>query len=179
MLGALLGDRGLQFEVVAIGGGSLLLCGLITRPTRDLDLVATVLEGELRSAEPLSPPLASAAREVGDLLGLEPEWLNAGPSDLLRFGLPPGYWGRLTTRRYGGLTLHLAGRFDQICFKLYAAVDLGPRSKHFADLRQLQPTSDELLDAARWARTHDPSEAFRDQLEQALEALGVTDHDLG
>jgi hypothetical protein len=33
------------------------------------------------------------------------------------------------------------------------------------------------MTAARWARTHDPSEAFLDQLEQALEMFGITDHD--
>jgi hypothetical protein len=82
---------------------------------------------------------------------------------------------RVVTPRFGALTVHLAGRFDQICFKLYAAVDLGPRSKHVADLRLLRPSSDELRAAAAWALTHDASEAFRDQLEQALAAIGATD----
>ena len=34
------------------------------------------------------------------------------------------------------------------------------------DLRELAPTPSELLEAARWTRTHDPSAAFRDQLER-------------
>ena len=37
MLGELLADRGHAVELVAIGGGSLLLLGLIERPTKDLD----------------------------------------------------------------------------------------------------------------------------------------------
>ena len=37
-LGAVLEQRGLRFELVAIGGSSLLLLGLISRPTGDLDL---------------------------------------------------------------------------------------------------------------------------------------------
>ena len=39
-VGELLADRGHQIEVVAIGGGGLLLLGLIERSTKDLDLVA-------------------------------------------------------------------------------------------------------------------------------------------
>ena len=47
MLGELIADRGLSFEVHAIGGGSLLLLGLLDRPTEDLDLVAIVRAGAL------------------------------------------------------------------------------------------------------------------------------------
>ena len=176
ILGELLADRGLSFEVHAIGGGSLLLLGLIDRPTVDLDLVAIVRGGAMSAAKPMPPELKEASVEVASLLGLAADWLNPGPADLLRFGLPAGYETRIVTRRFGGLTLHLPGRFDQICFKLYAAVDQGPRSKHTADLRQLKPSRDELLAAARWARTHDPSEVFLDQLEQALDMFGVSDH---
>jgi hypothetical protein len=35
------------------------------------------------------------------------------------------------------------------------------------------PAAEELLEAARWARTHDPSDGFRQQLVEALTALGV------
>lgn len=41
-LGELLRDRGHYYEVVAIGGGSLLLLGQIERTTKDLDLVALI-----------------------------------------------------------------------------------------------------------------------------------------
>ena len=75
------------------------------------------------------------------------------------------------------LVVNLAGRYDQICFKLYAAVDQGPRSKHVQDLRLLGPTEEELLAAARWTVTHDPSEGFRAMLAQALAFLGVEDAD--
>lgn len=90
-------------------------------------------------------------------------------------GLPVGFSGRLETRRYGGLTLHLASRRDQIAFKLYAAVDQGPGSKHVEDLRALAPTPEELVHAARWARTHDPSEGFRSELRAALRHFGIAD----
>jgi hypothetical protein len=66
---------------------------------------------------------------------------------------------------------------DQVHLKLYAAVDQGP-GKHEADLRALEPTRDELLAAARWTLTHDPSSGYRHVLEQALVALGVSDASL-
>jgi hypothetical protein len=88
-------------------------------------------------------------------------------------GLPSGLGSRVTVRRYGALEVHIPSRTDQICFKLYAAVDQGPRSKHFADLRSLEPTSEELRNAAAWAQTHDPSEGFWSRMIQALAALGV------
>lgn len=53
------------------------------------------------------------------------------------------------------------------------------RWKHLADLRALEPTPDELVVAARWARTHDPSEGFLNLLTETLAYLGVEDAGLG
>lgn len=173
-LGQLLASRGYHYEVVAVGGGGLLLLGHIIRPTRDLDLIAVVDSSEFISANPLPPILHEAATDVGLALDLGKDWLNPGPAALFEMGLPDGFKARMQTRTYGnGLTLHLAGRFDQICFKLYAAVDQGPLSKHFADLKSLQPSEAELLEAGKWCRTHDVSDAFAETLQDALLALGV------
>ncbi|MBI4259218.1 MAG: hypothetical protein HY658_01510 [Actinobacteria bacterium] len=176
-LGETLEARGMAFELVVIGGSSLMLLGFITRPTKDLDAVALVEDEKLVPAEPLPPPLAEAIADVGRTFGLDERWLNAGPTDLLRFGLPEGFQGRVETRRYDALTLRIAGRFDQICFKLYATADQGMRSKHAADLRALQPAREELLAASRWSRTHDPSEGYRQELVGVLTALGMEDAD--
>jgi hypothetical protein len=83
----------------------------------------------------------------------------------------------VTVRQYGSLLLHIPSRVDQVCFKLYATVDQGPRSKHFADLARLSPTRDELLFAARWTITHDPSPGFRQELLGALREIGVSASD--
>lgn len=45
--------------------------------------------------------------------------------------------------------------------------------------RALSPTTDELLQAARWTRTHDTSDGFREMLERALRYLGVENAPLG
>lgn len=174
-LGQLLLDRGETFEVVAIGGGGLLLVGLITRPTKDLDLVALLEGDELRSIEKLPPALVEAVEDVARVFNLPLNWVNGGPASLLRFGLPEGFRERLDRRVFGGLGLFLAHRLDQIHFKLYAAADDRPRGKHHIDLEQLKPTREELLAAARWARTHDPSEGFAVMLGGVLRAFSVTD----
>lgn len=122
--------------------------------------------------------LARAVRDVARALDLDEHWLNAGPTDLLRFGLPAGFADRVSVRQYQALTVRLAARVDQVAFKLYAAVDQGPRSKHFSDLKRLAPSEEELVAAARWCRTHDTSEAFREMLLQALATLGVEGADV-
>ncbi len=171
VLGQLLADRGLSYEVAAIGGGSLLLLGLIDRTTKDLDLVALVKNRELFSANLLPLPLIQAAEEVGKALDLGDNWLNSGPASLLEMGLPRGFTERLHIREYKGLTLYLADRFDQICFKLYASVDQGPQSKHFADLLALTPTPDELFQAKNWCLTQDVSADFEKDINQAIENI--------
>ena len=179
-LDQLLQDRGEVHDLVVIGGGALLLLGLIKRPTKDLDAVARV-EGErwLR-AEPFPDGLSRAVVDVAAALDLEDDWLNPGPAGLVDLGLPGGFEGRATARTYGTLTIRLAAVEDLIAFKLYAAADHWPdQSRHLADLRLLGPTPDGLVAAAKWCRTHDPSEGFRDMLlVPVLAELGVEDPDV-
>ncbi|PZR83452.1 MAG: hypothetical protein DLM65_01935 [Candidatus Aeolococcus gillhamiae] len=173
-----LAARTLEYELVAVGGSGLLLLGFISRPTRDLDIIAVVEDGAYVSAAVLPVPLVDAVRDIGEVLGIGPDWLNPGPAALLDFGLPEGFAERAEVRSFGALTLHLASRLDQIYLKLYAVVDQGPRSKHVDDLQALQPSPEELRGAATWARTHDPSPTFREELAAALRLFGVDDADL-
>ena len=178
-LGEQLAARGERVELVVIGGAALLALGLTRRATRDVDVVALLADRTLSRPRPLPPAVIEARERVARDFGLPEDWLNAAPADLLDFGLPDGFVDRLERRDYGpSLTVHFASRFDQIHFKLYAMVDQGA-GKHEADLRALDPTRDELLAAARWTRTHDPSEGFREQLLAAFDYLGVEDVRLG
>ena len=178
-LGERLAARNERFELVVIGGSALLALRLVDRATRDVDLLAIRRGSNLVPADPLPETLLEAVAEIARDFSLPLDWLNAGPSSLLDFGLPSGFESRLERREYGGfLTIWLASRLDQIHFKLYAVTDQGP-GKHEQDLRALDPAPSELLDAARWAITHDPSSGFRQELLHALASLGVEDADLG
>ena len=172
-LGEVLAERGQAVGLLVVGGGSLLLLGLVQRPTADLDVVGFSGPVGYIKADRLPDFLTDAVAEVGAALGLGDRWLNSGPAGLIDFGLPEGIESRVTVREYGGLEVHLPGREDLICFKLYAAVDQGPRSKHVADLRAMEPRDDELLAAARWTRTQDDSSPFLSELCSALTLFGI------
>jgi hypothetical protein len=174
-----LGIAGVRYELVVIDGSALLALGLVSRATRDVDLVGLKQGEAIVPVDPLPELLAAACRRVARDFRLPDRWLNGGPTSLLELGLPEGFVERLHRREYGpSLTVHFASRLDQIHFKLYALVDHGP-GKHEDDLRALQPTHAELLAAARWSRTHDPSQGYRTMLLRALAHLGVEDADVG
>ena len=154
----------------------------VTRPTtRDLDLLGEWTADGVKPMCPMPEPLHIAVVDVGRTYGLASDWVNLGPASLLDRGLPAGFLERLERRDYGGLVAWLAGRFDMVCFKLYATVDQGPRSRHLQDLGDLRPNRDELLAAARWTVTHDPSPGYRSLLVDTLSHLGakVADGSLG
>lgn len=165
-----------KFGLVVCGGASLLATGLVSRTTRDVDVLALVdSDQELADPDPLPPYLVEAASHVERILGLPPEWLNNRPSrgdgGLYRMGLPQGLKDRLHRRSYGEtLTVYFIDRIDQIHLKLYAAVDRG--GYHIADLMALTPSESELELSACWTMTHDVSPEFRKILQMLLTELG-------
>ncbi len=176
LLGELLELRGHpSHHFVVCGGASLLALGLVRRMmTRDVDILGQIHAGDIITPRPLPAWLLTAAEEVRVRLGLPLDWLNAQVAEetLFRCGLPPGLAARLVTRAYGQcLTISFIGRPDQIFLKLHAAVDRDG-GRHLQDLLDLAPTGDELLAAARWTRTQDPSEGFLILLRQMLAELG-------
>ncbi len=174
-LGELLGFAGASVHLVVIGGSGLIAIEAVSRTPQDVDVVALEVAGVLVSADPLPAPVITAAATVSRDLGLEPGWLNPGPTSLLRLGLPDGFIDRVVTRDYGAaLQVSFAARIDQIFFKLYAAADRR-EPRDFADLQLLAPTAAELYGAARWARTHNTPGPFDDALARALGDLGVED----
>lgn len=162
-----------RHELVVCGGSALLALRLSLRTTKDVDILARLDEAmDLAEPKPLAPELVQAARRVGRLLALPEDWLNTGPSDQLKGGLPSGFVERLVAREFGpALRIHYASRYDLIHLKLFALVDQGP-GKHLQDLRALRPTDEEMLAAARWVLTQDAGAGFPDLLRDLLTQLG-------
>lgn len=160
---------------VVCGGSSLLALGLVSRTTtQDVDILARIEANRLVTPRPLPDWLRVAADDVGAQLDLPRDWLNDQVADetLFRCGLPEGLQSRLTTESFGSrLLISFISRRDQIFLKLHAAVDRDG-GKHLQDLLDLQPTADELLDAAKWSRTQDPSDGYRFNLGEMLKHLG-------
>ena len=180
-LGERLGRSGRETtQLVVCGGSALEAMGLVDRTTKDVDVLALGKIGQdgilaLTSAQPLPAVVMDASHIVARDLELPEDWLNPGPTDLLKEGLPEGLVARLHPRRYGDrLVVHFIDRFDQICFKAYAAIN-GGAAYHLADLRALQPSSEEMLIAARWCLTQDASEIFPQLVRSFLEKVGYPD----
>ncbi|MDP8246740.1 MAG: hypothetical protein P9M00_01245 [Candidatus Tritonobacter lacicola] len=166
-------DGSPPFNMIVCGGSSLIAMGLVVRTTKDVDVVGFIDEANrVTGAKPLPAPLLGAAKRVAADLGLDENWLNPGPADLVALGLPEGFMGRLEARKYGRcLIVNFISRYDQIHFKVYAAIDRGP-GYHVDDLLVLKPNEKELEEAANWALTHDTSDGFRLILKDMLRKLG-------
>ncbi len=163
--------------LLVAGGSALTVLGLVAKTTKDVDVIALVtrIDAGLLKAKPLPRYLEEAAERVAGDIGLDKNWLNPGPADLLDWGLPEGCLGRSELREYGThLGVYFISRYDQIHLKLYAAVDQGG-GRHLVDLLALNPTREELRNAALWARTHDSSVGFRKSLISMLDQLGYGD----
>jgi hypothetical protein len=138
----------MKIELVVCGGTALNILGYIDRTTKDIDVIAFVDKDILTKADPLNPSLLVAARKVQRDFNLPDNWLNAGPASIMDFGLPEGLMDRVKTYSYGkNLIIHFLTRYDQIHFKLYAAVDQSG-GKHYDDLLSLKPIAQELEKAA-------------------------------
>jgi hypothetical protein len=176
LLGELLAARNHPHQhFVVCGGSSLLALGLVSRATtQDVDILARIDASGLVTPRPLPEWLLTAAGEVGRQLDLPDDWLNdrVAEETLFRCGLPEGMQQRLTSKNYGArLSISYIGRRDQIFLKLHAAVDRDG-GRHLQDLLDLEPTAEELLDAAKWTRTQDPSKGFLLLLGEMLKHLG-------
>jgi len=78
---------------------------------------------------------------------------------------------RAERREFGThLTIWFTGRLDLIYTKVYAIIDTGP-GRHLDDLNALSPSSEELVGAVQWCRTHDPSAGFHQMAISMLESL--------
>ena len=165
-----------HIDILVCGGSALHALGLVTRTTKDVDVVAIVSHNSsdrltLETAQPLPQNLVDAAQKVERDFQLKDGWINPGPTSALDLGLPEGVLNRAETLKYGKyLTVRFISRYDQIHFKLYAAVDQG--GKHYQDLIALKPTAEELENAARWSMTHDVSEGYRNTLKDMLIKMG-------
>ncbi len=166
-----------QYCLVVCGGTALIATDLVQRATLDVDIVAMVDGNDvLIDPAPLPAPLVAAAQEVATDLGLPADWLNNGPSSgdggFFRLGLPSGLSDRLMWKAYGpNLRIGFISRYDQIHFKLYAAVDQFG-SYHAADLKELKPTDEELLAAVSWSRSHDPSMGYLECVQLFFKEFG-------
>ena len=142
-----LADRGLALEAVVVGGAALNLLGVITRQTRDCDILYPALPPEvLAAARAFAADVTAAGGK------LKEDWLNNGPSALAP--LLPGGWELRLQEAFRGevLVLRSLHRSDLLKSKLFALCD---RALDLADCLAMAPTPAELAEAIIWLKPQD------------------------
>jgi len=156
-------EQDLSFEAIVIGGTALGLLGVVSRQTRDCD----ILHPEL------PVPILVAAREFakirnseGDLLA--EDWLNNGPASLVDV-LPFGWKERLQTVYKGqAIILHCLGRIDLLRSKLFALCD---RGIDLLDCIALAPTEIEIKEIKPWLEKQDANPVWPEHTRAILADL--------
>ncbi len=144
---AFLVERGLSFEAVIIGGAALGLLGVVSRQTRDCDILHPKLPEAIQHA---AKEYARICSDKGDVLA--EDWLNDGPS-LLTDALPSGWKDRLQIAYKGeAITLRCLGRLDLLRSKIFALCD---RGIDLPDCLALAPTEAELDEIQPWLEDQD------------------------
>ena len=168
-----------KYSIVICGGAALIITKMRERFTKDIDVLGIIeINNEKLTIKYLNEfpiEFQEAKEKIEKFLNLPTNWINTGPKDLVKFGLPIGFTKRLIKKSYGkNLDVYFSSRKDQICFKLYASVDSGP-GRHTKDLLGLKPTLNEIKKAAKWAITQDPSISFKMELKSMLKNIGYNE----
>jgi hypothetical protein len=142
-----LAKRSLRFEGIVIGGAALNLLGIVSRTTRDCDILHPALPDEILAA---AQAFAADRRREGETLA--DNWLNNGPAALAR--QLPDLWEKRVQPAFRGvaLGLHTLGRDDLLRSKLFALCD---RGIDLADCLALAPTAAELTALLPWVEQQD------------------------
>jgi hypothetical protein len=159
-----LAERGLRLDAVVVGGTALNLLGVISRQTRDCDVLEPPLEPEvLRAAQDFASELRARGEALGDA------WLNNGPAQLTSV-LPSGWRERLQPAFHGhAIELQTLGRADLLKVKLFALCD---RGIDLGDCIALRPTEAELAEALPWLEVQDLHPRWPDHVRATVADVG-------
>lgn len=158
-----LAARGLLFDAVVVGGTALNLLGIISRPTRDCDVIHPAIPAPVLNA---AQQFAAARRANGE--ELDDNWLNNGPSDLTRV-LGAGWEARTVVAFVGSaMVLRVLERGDLLKTKLFALCD---RATDLQDCVALKPTAEELADALLWVQAQDTNDEWPTHVRATFASL--------
>jgi len=156
-----LARRGLRFEGIVVGGAALALLGVVSRHTKDCDLLQSELPPAIDTA---ARSFAAERRSAGE--HLIDHWFNTGPSSLPR-DLPEGWSERLRDVYSGrALMLRTLGRLDLLRSKLFALCD---RAIDLPDCLALAPSGSELDQVQPWLCERDGNPMWPDHVAATLD----------
>ncbi len=158
---AFLVKRQLSFEGIVIGGAALILLDVVSRTTRDCDVLDPNIPAEVKDA---SVEFAAFSSKRGK--GLDPDWLNNGPASLIG-QLPQGWRSRLRLAYRGkALLLRSLSRGDLLKTKLFGYCDRGVDED---DCLALEATHAELDEALLWVQEQDANPAWPAHVQSMFE----------
>lgn len=156
--------KGESFSGVIVGAGALVLIGITTRNTKDIDVLDPMLPAHIQE---LADDFVKV-QENFDIHGLKPNWLNNGPRSLL--DVLPSDWPDRSQKIFSGkaLTLFSLGRSDLLKTKLFAYCD---RGRDIDDCIAINPAREELLEALDWVKNQDQNPGWPRHVEASLTSL--------
>jgi len=179
LLGGILDARhSTPVELVVCGGAALRAIGLVSRATKDVDVLARrgEIDREVMSAWPLPDFLLEAVAEVAGELRLPLNWLNAsaGIMTMALENLPASVWSELVEYEYGSrLRIGFVGRKGLLFLKAHAAVDREEKRDLF-DLKAIDPTTAEWQEVMAWLEKRClVNDGNRARLYEVMSALKV------
>lgn len=152
-----------KFEAIVIGGAALSILGIITRETRDVDVLhpgipKSILDSSVEFAQIM---------KIQDTK-LKENWLNDGPESLRNYLRP--LWQNRVIDLYDGQAIFLQtlGRLDFIGTKILAFCDRGFDRQDCLDLK---PTKEELIEILPWVQGYDVNPGWPNYVEERVKEL--------
>jgi hypothetical protein len=156
-------DLKLTVNAVVIGGAALNLLGVVSRYTRDCDILDPEIPTTVITA---SQNFAIELRRQGQ--NLRDDWLNNGPESLKK-NLTNG-WQKRLVELYKGKAMHFStlGRSDLVKTKLFAFCDRGTDRQ---DYLMFKPNHTELIEALEWVKDQDANPDWPKYVSECFSAL--------
>jgi Nucleotidyltransferase of unknown function (DUF6036) len=150
--------QNIEREIVICGGAALIILGILTRQTRDVDVIIPKID----------PDFSAAADAIAKDLSLRAGWLNNGPEALAKD--LPKLWEKRAVEVFRGsnLIVKSLGRKDLLFSKLFAACD---RGDDIDDILHLNPNSLELAEAIDWVLQKDAAEIWPKIVDETIKEL--------
>jgi len=140
-------EKGLSFECVTIGASSLILMDVITRDTKDCDVLYPAIPEEIKQASVEFYRIKKIEK-----IDLAKDWFNNGPESMRDY-LPEGWKENLQTIFDGkALTIKTLDRVNLLRTKLLGLCD---RGADLFDCINMKPTEEEIDEATPWVKEYD------------------------
>lgn len=150
-----------SFKATVIGGAALIVMDVITRKTKDIDLIDPEIPQDIKDLS------VNFSKDFPEFF-LDFNWFNNGPISIVN-DLPVG-WRNRTQQIFSGESIQLLtlGRLDLLKTKLFAYCD---RESDFEDCLKLKPTVSELDLCFEWVSQRDANEMWSDHVKENFEVL--------